>query len=45
MLKEHLWYSPTHFTLEPCNFTLNIFQDFVLHILNKKDNVYATIDF
>ena len=33
------------FILEPCNFTLNIFQDFFLYIFNKNGDVYATINF
>ena len=33
------------FTLEPCNFNLNIFQDFVLTYLKKDDCFYKTIDF
>ena len=35
------------FTLKPCNFTLNTFQDLqtYLHFLNKNSNVNATIDF
>ena len=38
------WYDPIHFTSEPWNFTLNIFQDLYLDILNKNGNVYATND-
>ena len=38
-------YGLIRFTLEPRNFTLNIFQDFVLTYLKQNDRIYKTIDF
>ena len=46
LLMLHLWYGLIRFTLELCNFTLNVFQDFVFtYILSKNGNVYGTNDF
>ena len=42
---KHPRYDLICFSLELCNFTLNILQGLWPHILNKNDNVYASIDF
>ena len=40
LLTVHPWYGLVWITFEHCNFTLNIFQDFYLHISNTNRNLY-----
>ena len=36
LLTLHAWYGLIRFTFEPCNFTLNVFQDFVFTYLKQE---------